>query len=93
MDVLRRSRPVDSVDAVVSASEVNLASEVERNAMMDKVRGVLKGLPREQQLSLELAYSEWLSHSEFSAKTGDPLGTVKTRIRAALMSLRKAMQA
>ncbi len=93
VDVLRRRKPVDSIDVVVLASDVNLASEVERNAMMDKIRGVLKDLPREQQLSLELAYFEGLSHAEISAKTGDPLGTVKTRIRAALMSLRKAMKA
>jgi RNA polymerase sigma-70 factor (ECF subfamily) len=39
-----------------------------------------------------MAYFEGLSHSEISEKTGDALGTVKTRIRLALIALRKAMQ-
>jgi RNA polymerase sigma-70 factor (ECF subfamily) len=42
---------------------------------------------------LELAFFEGLSHAEISQKTGDPLGTVKTRIKSALIHLRKAFQA
>jgi len=53
----------------------------------------LKGLPPEQQKSVELAFFEGLTHSEIAARTGDPLGTVKTRIRSALMTLRKAIGA
>jgi RNA polymerase sigma-70 factor (ECF subfamily) len=65
---------------------------VERNSMMEKVRTALKDLPQEQQKTLELAFFEGLSHSEIAAKTGDALGTVKTRIRSALISLRKGIQ-
>jgi RNA polymerase sigma-70 factor (ECF subfamily) len=54
------------------------------------VRQVIAGLPDEQRKTLELAYFEGLSHTEIASRTGDPLGTVKTRIRQALMSLRKA---
>jgi RNA polymerase sigma-70 factor, ECF subfamily len=36
---------------------------------------------------LELAWDEGLSQSEIAAKTGLPLGTVKTRTRTALLSL------
>jgi len=93
VDVLRRRKPSHPVEDVVLAANTNLASDVERNRMMEKVREVLKGLPSEQQKSLELAFFEGLTHAEIAAKTGDPLGTVKTRIRTALISLRKAVQA
>jgi RNA polymerase sigma-70 factor (ECF subfamily) len=93
IDSLRRRRPTDSVEDVVLASPLDLGSEVERNRMMEKVRGVLKDLPMEQQKSVELAFFEGLSHSEIAARTGDPLGTVKTRIRSALITLRKAISA
>jgi len=93
IDSLRRRRPTDSVDDVVLASNSDLGSEVERNRMMEKVRGVLKDLPMEQQKSVELAFFEGLTHSEIAARTGDPLGTVKTRIRSALITLRKAITA
>jgi RNA polymerase sigma-70 factor, ECF subfamily len=93
IDLLRRRKPVDSVDEVILASRGNLASEVEHHAMMEKVQKVLKDLPAEQQRSMELAFFEGLSHSEIAEKTGDPLGTVKTRIRLALITLRKAFQA
>jgi RNA polymerase sigma-70 factor (ECF subfamily) len=92
IDMLRRRKPTDAVEDVVLASRTNLASEIERNTIMEKVRGVLTGLPREQQMLVELAFFEGLSHSEIAARTGDPLGTVKTRIRSALMIVRKAFQ-
>lgn len=93
IDLLRRRKLTDSVDDVVLTSPINVADDAERNAMMEKVRGVLANLPQEQRKSLELAYFEGLSHTEIASRTGDPLGTVKTRIRQALITLRKAFQA
>jgi len=93
IDLLRRRKPSDSVEDVILASPVNVASEAERNIMMEKVRRVISDLPAEQRKSLELAYFEGLSHSEIALRTGDPLGTVKTRIRQALIGLRKAFEA
>ena len=93
IDVLRRRRPSDSVDDVVLAASGDLASEVERNRMIEKVRGVLSKLPQEQQRSVDMAFFEGLTHAEIAAKTGDPLGTVKTRIRSALIGLRKGLEA
>ena len=93
IDFLRRRKPTDSVDEVILTSKTNLASEIERNMMMERVRELLKSLPSEQQKSVELSFFEGLSHAEIAAKTGDPLGTVKTRIRLALISIRKAIQA
>jgi RNA polymerase sigma-70 factor, ECF subfamily len=93
IDLLRRRKPSDSVEDVILASPVNVAGEAEQNIMMEKVRRVIAGLPGEQRKSLELAYFEGLTHSEIALRTGDPLGTVKTRIRQALIGLRKAFEA
>jgi RNA polymerase sigma-70 factor, ECF subfamily len=93
IDLLRRRKPSDSVEDVILASSVNVADEAERNVMMEKVRRALAELPSEQRKSLERAYFEGLSHTEIASRTGDPLGTVKTRIRQALITLRKAFPA
>jgi RNA polymerase sigma-70 factor (ECF subfamily) len=93
IDALRRKKPTDSVDDVTLASSYNLAVEAERNSMMEKARGVIHSLPLEQRKTLEMAFFDGLTHSEIAEMTGDPLGTVKTRIRSALMTLRKAFKA
>ena len=61
--------------------------------MMERARLAILRLPPEQRKTLEMAFFDGLTHSEISEMTGDPLGTVKTRIRSALGSLRKAFQA
>lgn len=93
IDLLRQRRPTEPCDEIVLESATNLASEVERNTMMIKVRGVIRELPQEQQKSLELAFFQGLTHAEIAERTGDPLGTVKTRIRSALAALRKGVGA
>jgi RNA polymerase sigma-70 factor (ECF subfamily) len=93
IDALRRKRPTESVDDIPLASSYNLADEAERNSMMHRARTVIAGLPPEQRKTLEMAFFDGLTHSEIAEMTGDPLGTVKTRIRSALLSLRKAFQA
>jgi len=93
IDQLRQRRSAEPVDEVVLASNTNLQSEAERSIIMQKVQGIIGNLPNEQQQSLQLAFFEGLSHSEIAEKTGQPLGTVKTRIRSALTSLRKRLEA
>jgi RNA polymerase sigma-70 factor (ECF subfamily) len=53
-----------------------------------QVQKALSELPEEQKKALALAYFEGLSHSEISAALGEPLGTVKTRIRLAMQKLK-----
>lgn len=49
----------------------------------------VRALPREQQMVVELAYYQGLSQSEIAEELGWPLGTVKTRLRAAMQALRR----
>jgi predicted DNA-binding protein (UPF0251 family) len=55
------------------------------------VRFVLKNLGAEERTALELAYFSDLSHGEIAPELGIPLGTVKTRIRSAMLKLCKAL--
>ena len=93
IDALRRKRPTECVDDIALASNYNLANEAERNMMVERARGVIQSLPMEQRKTLEMAFFDGLTHSEIAEMTGDPLGTVKTRIRSALSTLRKAFTA
>lgn len=93
IDSLRRRRPTDSVEDVALASPYNLAEEAERNSLMERARAVIVNLPHEQRKLLEMAFFEGLTHTEIAEVTGDPLGTVKTRIRSGLLTLRKAFSA
>jgi RNA polymerase sigma-70 factor (ECF subfamily) len=90
---LRRKRPSEQVEEMQLASPFNLADEAERNRMMERARMIIKRLPPEQRKTLEMAFFDGLTHTEIAEMTGDPLGTVKTRIRGALTTLRKDLEA
>jgi RNA polymerase sigma-70 factor (ECF subfamily) len=55
------------------------------------VRRALARLPDQFRSLIELAYYEGLTHTEIAARTGIPLGTVKTRLRSAMGTLRSAL--
>lgn len=93
IDTLRQRKPGEPVDEVIVTSATNLESEAQRSIMLQKVQVIIDNLPKEQQQSLQMAFFDGLSHSEIAEKTGQPLGTVKTRIRSALSSLRKRLEA
>ena len=56
-----------------------------------QVRAALEELPPEQRELIELAFFSGFSHSELAARMGQPLGTVKTRIRVGMMKLRELL--
>ena len=62
------------------------------NSEYEQVRFALRVLPDPQREVVELSYFKGLTQSEIAAQTGQPLGTVKTRMRLALKKLRKALQ-
>jgi RNA polymerase sigma-70 factor (ECF subfamily) len=92
IDSLRKRRPETDIEDVVLSVAPDLAAEADRARVAEKVRGALGGMAAAQRSALEMAYWQGMSHSEIAEKTGEPLGTVKTRIRAGLMALRKAFQ-
>ena len=89
IDGLRRRKPETDIADIVLSVEIDMAGEAERSAAMGKVRSALEAMPVPQRAALEMAYFEGLSHSEIAAKTGEPLGTIKTRIRSGLLALRR----
>ena len=94
----RRSRVMvasteDSSTTVArDASTVESAADTaEKNDEAARVRYVLNNLPSEQREAIELAFFEHLSHHEIAARLGQPLGTVKARIRRGLLKLRERL--
>jgi len=69
----------------------NLEGVIAQKELLGRVKGAIETLPKEQRAAVELAYFEGLTHSEIAERTGDPLGTVKTRLRTALETLKRAM--
>lgn len=91
IDALRKRKPESDVEEVIVAVNLDIESETERRRVLERVRGVVNALPTEQRSAVEMAFFEGLTHTEIAAKTGQPLGTIKTRIRNGLLSLRKAL--
>jgi len=56
------------------------------------VRTALDELPLAQRTALELAYFEGLSQSDIAERTGEPLGTIKTRMQLGMKKLRERLQ-
>jgi RNA polymerase sigma-70 factor (ECF subfamily) len=71
----------------VSATPAGPFESAEQGQARARVSVALRELPREQRQVVELAYFEGLSQREIAERTGDPLGTVKTRTRLALEKL------
>lgn len=68
-------------------------STAQSTEMKTTVAAALAQLPPAQRQALELAFFAGLSHSEIAQQLDEPLGTVKTRIRAALDKLRVSLAA
>ncbi len=106
--MMARSRALDKVRSRVSRSQHETALEsafdaaasgesAEDSAMMSENRRIilqaLQELSPEQRQAIELSFFSGLTHSELAERLGQPLGTVKTRIRLGMIKLRTALGA
>lgn len=67
------------------------SQDLEGSELREHVRSALRELPAEQREVLELGYFSGLSQTEIADATGQPLGTVKTRMRLAMQKLREPL--
>ena len=73
------------------ASGQNIEDEAVRAELARNISAALEQLPAEQKQAVELAYFEGMTQSEIANRTGTPLGTVKTRVRTAMQTLRQIL--
>ena len=68
-----------------------MLEQLETRQTEREIQGQLQGLPEQQRESLLLAFFDGLTHFEIAEKLNCPLGTIKSRIRRALVALRPAV--
>ena len=80
-------------DALLEARPAGAGTEDEaiRRETSRELRGALESLPDDQSKVIELAYFGGFSHSEIANMLGEPLGTVKGRMRLGLEKVRASL--
>ncbi len=92
----RRVRPVaeSTDDSPLSelASDEDPVEAAEYALERARVRRALAQIPVEQRTVIELAFFDGLTHQEIANRCGDPLGTVKTRVRLGMQKLKELLK-
>jgi RNA polymerase sigma-70 factor (ECF subfamily) len=96
IDAIRRRvlevRTLEHADRPAEADPVPGPDELAATLdLTERARRAMSSLPPEQRAALELAYLGGKTSAEISDLEGIPVGTAKTRIRAALLRLRETL--
>jgi RNA polymerase sigma-70 factor (ECF subfamily) len=65
--------------------------EAVRSQQRDRLHDAMETLPEDQRRVIDLSYFQGLSQSEIAERLGQPLGTIKTRMRLAMTKLRRTL--
>jgi RNA polymerase sigma-70 factor (ECF subfamily) len=91
----KRARPDNTADtrATLNMPDAGVPQDLQLLSAEEvaRLRRALAELPLLQRVALELAYYEGLTHAEIAERLEEPLGTVKTRIRQAVIRLRESL--
>jgi RNA polymerase sigma-70 factor, ECF subfamily len=81
----------EELKLAASTGEAHPGEGMEIARLKVRVREAVAALPPDQQKALSLAFFQGRTHQEIAEELGEPLGTIKTRIRAAMQKLRSML--
>ena len=79
-------------DATNASTVETAADTADKNDEAAHVRSLLNNLPLKQRQAIDLAFFGHRTHHEIAAELGQPLGTIKARIRRGLLKLREQLR-
>jgi len=88
---LRGKKQSTELDENGVALRMDVESHTAQSRLAEKVRAVLRDLPDGEREAVEYAYLQGMPVAEIADKTGQPVETVKMRMRGAMEALRSLL--